>query len=188
VAHLPQVPVARLSPSCCSPAFPQALGWAVFLSPFAGAQQVDLRLTLDILNREPGIDCLPVEGGGGANGAFLRAGLIDEISLLIGPAVDGAKGAPSVFASGDEEAGSSAPIRFANLDYALLFLCSHNQPFYQITLNRSPSRGKCIAVIAFQAIAPQRNSLQPLLPVTIDQFVCRRREAASRSSCTGPRP
>jgi riboflavin biosynthesis pyrimidine reductase len=44
---------------------------------------------------------LLVEGGGGANGAFLRAGLIDEISLVICPAIDGANGAPSVFDSSD---------------------------------------------------------------------------------------
>jgi riboflavin biosynthesis pyrimidine reductase len=53
---------------------------------------------LEILNRELGIERLLLEGGGGSNGAFLRAGLIDEISLAICPAVDGAKGAPSIFA------------------------------------------------------------------------------------------
>jgi len=42
--------------------------------------------------------------GGVANGAFLRGGLIDEISFEICPAVDGAKGAPRVFNSSDEEA------------------------------------------------------------------------------------
>ena len=44
------------------------------------------------------------EGGGNANGSFLRAGLIDEISLAIFPAVDGTKGGPCVFDSSDEEA------------------------------------------------------------------------------------
>jgi riboflavin biosynthesis pyrimidine reductase len=66
------------------------------------------------LNRELGIKRLLVEGGGGANGAFLRAGLIDEISLAICPAVDGAKGAPSVFDSSDEHAGA-APLRSMTL-------------------------------------------------------------------------
>ena len=54
---------------------------------------------LEILNRTLGIEHLLLEGGGGSNGAFLRAGLIDEISLAICPAVDGAKGAPSIFGS-----------------------------------------------------------------------------------------
>ena len=57
-----------------------------------------------------------VEDGGGANGAFLRAGLIDEISLVICPAVDGAKGAPSVLDSSDEDAGTPAPIRSMTLE------------------------------------------------------------------------
>ena len=68
---------------------------------FAGERELDLGLALEVLNRELGIERLLLEGGGGSNGAFLRAGLIDEISLAICPAIDGAKGAPSVFDSGD---------------------------------------------------------------------------------------
>jgi riboflavin biosynthesis pyrimidine reductase len=83
---------------------------------FAGERELDLRLALEILNRELGVKRLLVEGGGGANGAFLRAGLIDEISLAICPAVDGAKGAPSVFDSSDKAAGVAAPIRAMTLD------------------------------------------------------------------------
>jgi len=77
---------------------------------FAGEQELDLGLALEILNRELGLERLLLEGGGGSNGAFLRAGLIDEISLAICPAVDGAKGAPSIFDSSDGGAGVSAPI------------------------------------------------------------------------------
>ena len=77
---------------------------------FAGEQDLDLGRALEILNQELEVKRLLVEGGGGANGAFLRAGLIDEISLVICPAVDGAKGAPSVFDSSDEDAGTPAPV------------------------------------------------------------------------------
>jgi riboflavin biosynthesis pyrimidine reductase len=38
-------------------------------------------------------------------------GLIDEISLAICPAVDGAKGAPSIFDSSDDNTAGAAPIR-----------------------------------------------------------------------------
>ena len=82
---------------------------------FAGEQELDLGLVLDILNRELGLERLLLEGGGGSNGAFLRAGLIDEISLAICPAVDGAKGAPSIFDSSDKDAGITAPIRAMTL-------------------------------------------------------------------------
>ena len=56
---------------------------------FAGTHELDLALALDILGRELGIKRLEVNGGGVTNGAFLRAGLIDEISLVIFPAADG---------------------------------------------------------------------------------------------------
>jgi riboflavin biosynthesis pyrimidine reductase len=82
---------------------------------FAGERELDLGLALEILNRELGLERLLLEGGGGSNGSFLRAGLIDEISLAICPAVDGAKGAPSVFDSSDKDAGVAAPIRSMTL-------------------------------------------------------------------------
>jgi riboflavin biosynthesis pyrimidine reductase len=82
---------------------------------FAGEQKLDLGLVLETLNRELGIDRLLLEGGGGSNGSFLRAGLIDEISLAVCPAIDGAKGSPSIFDSGDGDAGVAAPIRSMTL-------------------------------------------------------------------------
>jgi riboflavin biosynthesis pyrimidine reductase len=66
---------------------------------FAGQSRIDLALTLELLHRELGIRRLLLEGGGTINGSFLRAGLIDEVSLVIEPAVDGTRGAPSVFDS-----------------------------------------------------------------------------------------
>jgi len=77
---------------------------------FAGERELDLALALEILNRELGIERLLLEGGGKSNGSFLRAGLIDEISFAICPAVDGAKGAPSIFHSSETDADVAAPI------------------------------------------------------------------------------
>jgi len=77
---------------------------------FAGKTELDLTLTLDILNHELGVKRILLEGGGGANGAFLRAGLVDELHLILCPAVDGAKGAPSVFDSTETEADQRAPV------------------------------------------------------------------------------
>lgn len=82
---------------------------------FAGERNLDLTSALEFLNRELGVKRLLIEGGGGSNGAFLRAGLIDEISLAIVPAVDGAKGAPSIFDSTDAEAELRAPIEEMSL-------------------------------------------------------------------------
>lgn len=82
---------------------------------FAGTRELDLGLALDVLNRELGIQRLEVNGGGITNGAFLRAGLIDEISLAVFPAVDGAKGAPSVFDSRKDETVLAAALRAISL-------------------------------------------------------------------------
>ncbi|HEX3860284.1 MAG TPA: dihydrofolate reductase family protein [Stellaceae bacterium] len=82
---------------------------------FAGKHDLDLELALNSLNHELGIERLLIEGGGTTNGAFLRAGLIDEISLAILPGIDGAKGAPSVFDSGDEVT-AAAPVRMMTLE------------------------------------------------------------------------
>jgi riboflavin biosynthesis pyrimidine reductase len=83
---------------------------------FAGKTELDLGSALEILNRELGVKRLLLEGGGGANGAFLRAGLVDELSLILCPTVDGAKGAPSVFDSRETEQGPSAPIEAMTLE------------------------------------------------------------------------
>ena len=83
---------------------------------FAGERELDLTYTLEFLNRELGVKRLLIEGGGGSNGSFLRAGLIDEISLAICPVVDGAKGAPSVFDSTDRDEGLRAPIAEMSLE------------------------------------------------------------------------
>lgn len=83
---------------------------------FAGERELDLAFALEFLNRELGVKRLLIEGGGGNNGAFLRAGLIDEISLAIVPAVDGAKGAPSVFDSTERDSELRAPIAQMTLE------------------------------------------------------------------------
>lgn len=83
---------------------------------FAGKSEIDLGLTLGILARELGVKRLLVEGGGVANGAFLRAGLIDEFNLILSPAIDGAKGAPFVFDSTEADSDKRAPIAAMTLE------------------------------------------------------------------------
>jgi riboflavin biosynthesis pyrimidine reductase len=83
---------------------------------FAGRAQVDLGLTLEILNRELGVKRLLLEGGGATNSAFLRAGLVDEFNLVLCPVIDGAKGAPAVFDSTDAEADQRAPVTAMTLE------------------------------------------------------------------------
>ena len=83
---------------------------------FAGRQELDLALALETLNRELGIERLLIEGGGKSNGSFLRAGLIDEISLALCPVVDGARGIGQFFDSNDDETDARAPIEAMTLE------------------------------------------------------------------------
>jgi riboflavin biosynthesis pyrimidine reductase len=64
---------------------------------FAGATEVDLPLAMQKLVSEFGVQNLLLEGGGTINGSFLKAALIDEITLLIAPFVDGMSGTQAVF-------------------------------------------------------------------------------------------
>ncbi|WP_404450672.1 RibD family protein [Virgibacillus necropolis] len=57
---------------------------------------IDLQLALQKLY-DRGFKRIGLSGGGSINGAFLRAGLIDEISLVIAPIAIGGKVTPTVF-------------------------------------------------------------------------------------------
>ncbi|RYY95844.1 MAG: RibD family protein [Chitinophagaceae bacterium] len=64
---------------------------------FGGKTELDLALVLEKLNRHFGIKRVRIDGGGHVNGSFLKAGLIDEFSLVLAPVADGTIGAPSLF-------------------------------------------------------------------------------------------
>lgn len=63
----------------------------------AGAAQIDLHRAMAILHDEFGVERLAVVGGGKINGGFLNAGLIDEVSVMIAPGIDGRIGQPALF-------------------------------------------------------------------------------------------
>lgn len=63
----------------------------------AGKEEINLPRAMELLSAEFGIKRLAVVGGGTINGSFLREKLLDEVSLLIGPGIDGRKGMTSVF-------------------------------------------------------------------------------------------
>jgi 2,5-diamino-6-(ribosylamino)-4(3H)-pyrimidinone 5'-phosphate reductase len=63
----------------------------------AGTRDVDLSLALERIGDRFGVRTLMLEGGGRINGEMLAAGLIDEVSVLVAPAVDGRPGTPALF-------------------------------------------------------------------------------------------
>ena len=64
---------------------------------FAGPEGSDLAKALQQLGSDFGVRLLLLEGGGRTNGAFLNAGLIDEISIIVYPGIDGLAGISSIF-------------------------------------------------------------------------------------------
>jgi riboflavin biosynthesis pyrimidine reductase len=64
---------------------------------FAGATGGDLDKALEVLGNEFGMTTVLLEGGGIINGTFLKAGLIDELSLMIYPGIDGLAGVSTIF-------------------------------------------------------------------------------------------
>jgi riboflavin biosynthesis pyrimidine reductase len=69
------------------------------------ADEIDLGAMLAELHDRLGIRKLLLEGGAKINGAFLEAGLVDEISLLLCPAIDGRTGGAAIFETGDTSVG-----------------------------------------------------------------------------------
>lgn len=63
----------------------------------AGRDDTDLALALEKIGKRLPVRTLMLEGGGGINGSFLRANLVDEVSLLVAPVADGRAGMASLF-------------------------------------------------------------------------------------------
>lgn len=85
----------------------------------AGAQRVDLGTALRRMRSRLAVTCVVSTGGGGLNGALLRAGLVDEIHLIVLPAAVGGAGTPGVF-DGPALADGESPTR-------LRLLASHTE-------------------------------------------------------------
>ncbi len=62
-----------------------------------GDDHVDLRQALEELNNRYGVQLIRVDSGGTLNGALLRAGLVDEVSVLVHPFLVGGATCQSMF-------------------------------------------------------------------------------------------
>ena len=62
-----------------------------------GKSSVDLASATTLLAKRFRIKRLLLEGGGNINGGFLQARLVDEVSLLLAPGIDGRRNVPTVF-------------------------------------------------------------------------------------------
>lgn len=62
-----------------------------------GSTKIDLQDAMEILNSEFKVKKIALVGGGHINGSFLKAKLIDEVSIMFGPGIDGRKGFACAF-------------------------------------------------------------------------------------------
>lgn len=70
----------------------QGISWIA-----VGNENIDLDTAMNILYEQFHVKRLALLGGGHINGGFLQAGLIDEVSLLVAPGIDGRKNGTAVF-------------------------------------------------------------------------------------------
>lgn len=82
---------------------------------FAGPDGHDLNQALATLANDFDINRLLLEGGGVTNGHFLNAGVIDEVSLLIYPGIDGRSGNPAIFEAQDPGSAGLSRARWRHL-------------------------------------------------------------------------
>lgn len=64
---------------------------------FGGKDGYDMATALDVLSDIFGVKVVSLQGGGIIDGAMLAAGLINELSLVMYPGIDGLTTAPSIF-------------------------------------------------------------------------------------------
>jgi 2,5-diamino-6-(ribosylamino)-4(3H)-pyrimidinone 5'-phosphate reductase len=82
----------------------------------SGKKSVDLKDAVTKLREHFGIRTLLLEGGGHINGAFLEADLVDEVSLLIVPGVDGRHDIPAIFDGISPSKKKSVPLRLKSVE------------------------------------------------------------------------
>ncbi|MBL7234724.1 dihydrofolate reductase family protein [Komagataeibacter oboediens] len=85
----------------------------------AGADGHDILKVFDILGSTFGRRKVLLVGGGRINGASLKAGIIDEISLMIYPGIDGVSGVAGSFdrvGAKDEEPAQGQALRLEHVE------------------------------------------------------------------------
>lgn len=90
-------PLLVITAECCPKAYTDYLNAHGISWIATGKEHINLPRAMEMAAECFGIRRLAVVGGGHINGAFLTAGLLNEISLMIGPGIDGRSGMATVF-------------------------------------------------------------------------------------------
>lgn len=103
------LPLVVVTTEDCPKAFHERLSAQGISWMAVGKEQIDLYRAMELARERFGIERLALVGGGHVNGAFLAAGLLDEVSVMVGPGIDGRKGMTAVFDG--IERPDAAPVR-----------------------------------------------------------------------------
>ncbi len=82
----------------------------------AGKSSVNLANAVGQLGKHFGIRTLLLEGGGHINGGFLKVGLVDEVSLLLVPGIDGRHDISGVFDGISPSNRKAVPLKLKSVD------------------------------------------------------------------------
>lgn len=82
----------------------------------AGKRWVDLAKAVQLLAEHFGIHRLLLEGGGHINGGFLQAGLVDEVSLLLLPGIDGRHDIAALFDGVSPSVRTAVPLKLKSVE------------------------------------------------------------------------
>jgi 2,5-diamino-6-(ribosylamino)-4(3H)-pyrimidinone 5'-phosphate reductase len=99
----------------------------------AGAGPVDLGAALERMRSRLGVTCVVSTAGGEVNGALLRAGLIDEVQVVVYPALVGGRDTPSLT--------DGAPLGAGELPASLRLLAAHTETDGTLWLRYEVRRG-----------------------------------------------
>lgn len=80
----------------------------------SGDKKIDLEKACEVLAEKFGVARMAIVGGGHINGGFLKIGLLDEISILIGAGIDGREGMAAVF-DGLAQDNEPIPLKFKDV-------------------------------------------------------------------------
>ena len=82
----------------------------------SGKSSVDLAEAVSQLTKRFDIRTLLLEGGGNINGGFIEANLVDEVSLLLAPGIDGRHNIPAVFDGITHSNRNAVPLKLKSVE------------------------------------------------------------------------
>ncbi|AVC47077.1 ribD C-terminal domain protein (plasmid) [Rhizobium leguminosarum bv. viciae] len=79
-------------------------------------KEIDVGAMLELLRKELGITRVLLEGGANVNGSLMAAGLVDELSLIVAPALEARRGSDRIIEFGEEGLADKVELSLISCD------------------------------------------------------------------------